>query len=109
MRYERTDSFLRDCKKLQKVPELWALVQAFIPGFNDCCEAYRLDSLAPWPTEFDCHPLAHCGGQIWKVTISFKRPDLRATFEWIEVEVDGVLELGLRWRRIGTHAVYDDP
>jgi hypothetical protein len=42
---------------------------------------------------------------IWEMTWSFSGPDGRATFEW--VEIDG--EAGIRWRRIGGHAVLTEP
>lgn len=42
---------------------------------------------------------------IWEMTWSFAGPDGRATFEL--VEIDG--EPAIRWRRIGTHAIYDEP
>jgi hypothetical protein len=39
------------------------------------------------------------------MTWSFSGPDGRATFEW--VLVDG--EPGIRWRRIGGHAIFGSP
>jgi hypothetical protein len=36
---------------------------------------------------------------------SFSDPDGRATFEWIKVED----EPAIRWRRVGSHAIFGDP
>ncbi len=42
---------------------------------------------------------------IWEMTWHFERPDLRATFEW--VEIDG--ERAIQWRRIGDHSIFNNP
>lgn len=42
---------------------------------------------------------------LWEMTWSFSGPDGRATFEFITL--DG--EPHVRWRRIGTHAIYTSP
>jgi hypothetical protein len=42
---------------------------------------------------------------IWEMTWSFAGPDGRATFEWIEIRG----EPGIRWRRIGGHAIFGAP
>jgi hypothetical protein len=39
------------------------------------------------------------------MTWSFAGPDGRATFEYIDIGGD----LGIRWRRIGGHAIFDKP
>jgi hypothetical protein len=39
------------------------------------------------------------------MTWSFAGPDGRATFEWIRI--DG--QPGIRWRRIGGHAIFGEP
>ena len=43
--------------------------------------------------------------KILEATWSFSGPDGRATFEY--VEIDG--ELGIRWRRLGNHAIFKNP
>ena len=42
---------------------------------------------------------------IWEMTWSFAGPDGRATFEWIRIAG----EPGIRWRRIGGHAIFGQP
>lgn len=42
---------------------------------------------------------------IFEMTWSFKGPDGRATFEWIQI--DGTL--GVRWRLIGDHSIFKRP
>ena len=42
---------------------------------------------------------------IFEMTWSFKGPDGRATFEWIQI--DGTF--GVRWRRIGDHSIFRRP
>ncbi len=39
------------------------------------------------------------------MTWSCTEPDGRATFEWDQIEG----EPAIRWRRIGTHAIFPDP
>jgi hypothetical protein len=39
------------------------------------------------------------------MTWSFSGPDGRATFEWIQIGS----EPGIRWRRIGSHAIFGEP
>lgn len=42
---------------------------------------------------------------VWEMTWSMKRPDGRATWEW--VQLDG--EAAIRWRRIGDHSILGSP
>lgn len=42
---------------------------------------------------------------IWEMTWSHSGPDGRATFQFVEIEG----EVGVRWRRMGDHGVFDNP
>ncbi len=57
-----------------------------------------------WPANLRIKPVQDASG-VWEVTWSFSGPDGRATFEY--VDIDG--ELGLRWRRIGGHEIFNSP
>ena len=72
--------------------------------FNPACERRRADPSAVWPKKLRVKAVAGAPG-IWEMTWSFSGPDGRATFE--RVEIDG--ERGVRWRRIGGHAVLGEP
>jgi hypothetical protein len=65
---------------------------------------HRGAGLPAWPARLRMHPMAG-RAVIWEMTWSFSGPDGRATFEI--VEVDG--QPAIRWRRTGTHAIYDEP
>ena len=72
--------------------------------FHPACERRRTDPGAPWPGKLRVKDVQGAPG-IWEMTWSFSGPDGRATFEW--VEIDG--EAGIRWRRIGGHAILGEP
>jgi hypothetical protein len=72
--------------------------------FHPACERRRIDAAAPWPKKLRVRSIEGARG-IWEMTRSFAGPDGRATFEW--VVIDG--EPGVRWRRIGGHAIFGDP
>ena len=72
--------------------------------FVPACERWIVDRSARWPASLRVRRIARAPG-IWEMTWSFSGPDGRATFEWIAI--DG--EPGIRWRRIGGHAVFGDP
>jgi hypothetical protein len=59
---------------------------------------------APWPRGLRIKPVQGAPG-VWEMTWSFRNPDGRAT--WESVQVDG--EPAIRWRRVGTHDVFDGP
>lgn len=72
----------------------------FIPA----CERRLLDPSAAWPAGLRIRAMVNARG-ISEMTWSFSGPDGRATFEWILI--DG--QPGIRWRRIGGHAVFGEP
>ena len=107
MRFERTDSFASDFRRLK--PGWKAMFRAVIPAFNAACDAWLVDPSTGWPAALRVKPVRHAPG-IWEMTWSFSGPDGRATFEWVRVGDDeDRAQPVLRWRRIGTHEIVGDP
>lgn len=101
MKFEVTDSCRADLKRLSDRER--SLVQETLPTFVAACDRYAADRMA-WPASLRVKDVENAPG-IWEVTFHFAGPDIRATFEW--VQIDG--ELGVRWRRIGGHAIFKNP
>ena len=103
MKFEITPAFEGDWRRLSGVER--ALFRAIVRDeFHPACERRRIDPAAPWPRSLRVRDVEGAPG-IWEMTWSFAGPDGRATFEW--VEIDG--EAGVRWRRIGGHAIFGEP
>lgn len=103
MKYERTESFKRDYRRLseQERDEFRRVVrEQFIPAL----ERRVADPGHAWPAGLRVKDVEGAPG-IWEMTWSFKDPDGRATWEWIEIEG----EPGIRWRRVGSHSIFRDP
>ena len=103
MKYIVADRFRADLARLSPAHRaLFAKVirEAFLPAL----ERRRTDRSAAWPAGLRVRAIAQAPG-IWEMTWSFAGPDGRATFEW--VTVDG--EPAIRWRRIGSHDVFEEP
>ena len=109
MKFERTDSFKADFKRLTAGEREKA--KSAIPEFNAAAEAFILHQ-QPWPTRFRVKPIQGADG-IWEMTWSFSGPDGRATWEWFSiVERKGrktIQEPAIRWRRIGGHDIFRNP
>ncbi|MDF2708197.1 MAG: hypothetical protein K0R62_3849 [Nonomuraea muscovyensis] len=103
MRFERSESFLRDLSRLP--PEHLSL-------FKDAVYKHLLPALdqgahaghSPWPARLRVHKLA--GTDVYSLTWNFASPDGRATFRFATGE-DG--EPILQWRRVGDHSIYNRP
>jgi hypothetical protein len=103
LKFELTRSFAGDWRRLSEDER--AQFRAVVRNdFNPACERRRADPAAVWPSKLRVKAVVGAAG-IWEMTWSFSGPDGRATFEW--VEIDG--EAGIRWRRIGGHAVLTEP
>lgn len=72
--------------------------------FVPACDAFAAELSTPWPTSLRVKSVRSAPG-ILEMTWSFASPDGRGTFEL--VTVDG--ERRVRWRRVGDHAVFQDP
>jgi hypothetical protein len=77
---------------------------SLIPAFNSACDAYLAHPGTPWPANLRVKPMVSAKG-IWEMTWSFSGPDGRTTFDF--VEIDGAI--GVRWRRIGRHNIFEEP
>lgn len=102
MKFQTTRSFEGDYARLSAAERRLFLsaLAAFVPA----CDRFAAEPGVPWPTALRVKPVQGAPG-IWEMTWSFAGPDGRATFEFIQI--DGAL--GVRWRRIGGHAVFRNP
>jgi len=103
VRYERTERFRRDYRRLSD-EEKDEFRRAVREQFHPALERHRKEPGEPWPKPLRVKGISGAKG-IWEMTWSFTDPDGRATWEW--AEVDG--ETGIRWRRVGSHAIFKDP
>lgn len=102
MKFEVADSFRADRKRLSKTER--DLVAEVLRTFVEACDAYAADPAAGWPASLRVKDVEGAPG-VREVTFNFSGPDLRATFEWIQI--DG--GLAVRWRRIGGHRIFKNP
>ncbi len=102
MKYEILDSFKGDWDRLSEHER--RLVRVVLPAFGDACDRFAAEPSTAWPASLRVKDVEGAPG-IFEMTWSFKGPAGRATFEW--VTIDGAL--GLRWRRIGGHAIFRKP
>ena len=102
MKFEVTSSFRADRKRLAK----WErdLVADALPAFVEACERYAADPASGWPDSLRVKDVDGAPG-VCKVTFNSSGPDVRATFEW--VQIDG--EVAVRWRHVGGHRIFSKP
>ena len=103
MKYERADTFKRDYKRLSKQHREKFREKA-TTQFHDAAEKAAKGEDNPWPTGIRVKAVQGTK-DIWEMTWSFTDPDGRATWEWVEIEG----ETGIRWRRVGSHAIFSVP
>lgn len=103
MKFQITPAFEEDWRRLSR-DERATFQRVVRDDFHPACERRRVDPTAAWPKRLRVKDVEGAAG-IWEVTWSFGGPDSRATFEW--VQIDG--EPGIRWRRVGGHAVLGSP
>lgn len=106
MRFERTDSFKADYRRLSSQER--DLVKESVAEFASACDRYRADNTA-FPAKFRVKTVKGAQG-VFEMTWSFSGPDGRATWEWTEVDVvesesGHVRAPTVRWRRIGSHKI----
>ena len=102
MKFELADSFKGDLGRLDK--EEREIVRDRLPDFVAACDRYAADPSTRWPESLRVKEIENAPG-ILEMTFKFTGPDIRATFEW--TQVDG--KLALRWRRIGGHRIFKNP
>jgi len=74
------------------------------PQFHEAAERAAAGVDSPWPKGLRVKRVKGTKS-IWEMSWSMSDPDGRATWEWVDIEG----EPGIRWRRIGTHAIYSIP
>ncbi len=107
MRYESTDSFLADFKKLKaehRTAFKKVVLEKFARACDDWAAAQSERTAYVWPKSLRVDALRGAAG-IMEMTWSFSSPDGRATFQFVQDRGEWVC----RWRRIGDHRVYDAP
>lgn len=103
MKYQTTPRFQKDWKALPL--EHRRIFTSLVGAFSRACDEYlAAPGSYTWPQSLRVRPMTSLPG-LWEMTWSFSGPDGRATFEFITL--DG--EPHVRWRRIGTHAIYTSP
>jgi len=103
LKFQITPAFEGDWRRLSQ-DERATFQRVVRDDFHPACERRRVDPTAAWPKRLRVKDVKGAAG-IWEMTWSFSGPDGRATFEW--VQIDG--EPGIRWRRVGGHAVLGSP
>lgn len=102
MKFDRTDSFKADWRRL--TDDERALFREAVVRFHTAAEEQAARPGQPWPASLRVKAIQGAPG-IWEVTWSFAGPDGRATFEWVTIDDAPAI----RWRRIGGHAVFNQP
>ncbi len=75
-----------------------------LPAFVEACDRFAADPASAWPAALRVKDVEGAAG-VFEVTFHFTGPDIRATFEWVQIEG----ELGVRWRRLGGHEIFKKP
>ena len=101
MKYERTDPFIADYARLSERERT-----LFRQAAHEINAAYQPGPPPRfvWPARLRVKSVAGAPG-VFEMTWSFSGPDGRATFEI--VDLGG--EPAIRWRRVGTHAIFRQP
>lgn len=103
MKYARAARFIADLRRLSPAERTRfrrVVVEQFVPA----AERIVAEPGALWPTGLHVKRVQGARG-VREMTWSFAGPDGRATFEW--TQIDG--EPGIRWRRVGGHAIFSLP
>ena len=108
MRFQRTESFLADYKRLSATNR-GAFLQA-AREFNEACDQFALtNDQSSWPARLRVKSVASAPG-VFEMTWSFSGPDGRATWEWTTVpDAQGTRHPAVRWRRLGDHKISRNP
>jgi hypothetical protein len=100
VKFERTEPFSADYARLG--PRERETFRAAVREINEAY-AHRTGWPPEWPAHLRIRQLrAHPG--VWEMTWAFLGPDGRATFEFIQIGG----EPAIRWRRIGSHRIFQN-
>ena len=102
MKFDITDSFKGDWSRLSEGER--RLFREVLPDFNESCDRIAADPTVRFPASLRVKDVENAPG-VLEVTWSFRGPDGRATFEWVTIDD----ARGVRWRRIGGHAIFKKP
>jgi hypothetical protein len=102
LRYERTDHFKTDYRRLD--PGEREMFRVAVREMNQSAGDQQDPRRVVWPARLRIKGVQSAPG-VWEMTWSFSRPDGRATFEFVRIEDS----LGVRWRRIGGHYIFKEP
>lgn len=108
MRYERSNSFKADYRKLSASER--QLLRDAVRVFNEAADGIAAGTADAWPSQLRVRSVQGAAG-VFEMTWSFSGPDGRATWEWGSV-VDaesGERHRAVRWRRVGGHAIFKRP
>ena len=103
MKYRSLESFRTDFRRLPAEHQqmyLQVLRKFFLPSI----EAGSFSGTPPWPRRLGIHRISST--EIYSLTWNFASPDGRATFHLDKMDDGKPL---LVWRRIGDHAIYENP
>lgn len=103
MRFETTPAFDGDYRSLPEAHR--RMFRDRVTAFSAGCDQWHANGPSPWPWPANLRVHQLTNTTIWSMTWHYRRPDGRATFEL--VDTDG--QATVRWRRIGGHAIYDEP
>ena len=102
MKFERTDHFKADYRKLK--PAERDKFRAAVHEINRAAGTEQDPRRVQWPDRLRLKAVESAPA-VWEMTWSFAGPDGRATFEFVRIDD----ALGIRWRRIGGHDIFRGP
>ncbi|MEN8115015.1 MAG: hypothetical protein ABFS21_11585 [Actinomycetota bacterium] len=108
MRYDRSDSFKADYKRLSETER--ELFRRAVRVFNEAADRAVSGASNPWPAKLRVRGVQGADG-VFEMTWSFSGPDGRATWEWVVITdpATGERHRAVRWRLIGGHAIFKKP
>ncbi len=108
MRFEIAASAKSDYARLTKKEQ--ELFKEAVAIFNVAADRFvATGDPSVWPKKLRAKSVTHAPG-ILEMTWSFSGPDGRATWEWISLtDESGEGQPAVRWRRIGGHAILNNP
>lgn len=104
MKYETSPAFEADLRRLT-AEERRRFRDVVLTSFGPACDAHVADRAARWPARLRIKALRGAPG-VFEMTWSFAGPDGRATWEWRTLASGDAC---VRWRRVGGHAIFEQP
>ena len=108
MRFERTDPFKADYRRLSEQERQMLRDAARV--FNTACDRFiETKDPASWPANLRVKPVVNAPG-VFGMTWSLSGADGRATWQWTTVlDAGGRPPPAVRWRRLGSHRIFREP